>query len=221
MKKILCTLLFLIHGIVLFGQDVFQEELFSTNLVLKYRNEIGLSSEQVTNVKKIYDDHIHQFTTIKWDLDTEHVDLKKLLAFAKVNEKNTLSKMKKILELEDKLKEIKLIMLIKIKNQLSSVQQGKLRELRTDKDIKEVDLITFIGKNPNLLVLNGNGSKTKLASPLYILKDKTGTKEISATYFQNFDHNKIESISVFKDKNAIKKYGEKSKNGVVVITLKE
>ena len=68
-----------------------------------------------------------------------------------------------------------------------------------------------------------NTAKTELPNlnssekPLFILDDV----EISYEEMQKIDPNTIKSINVFKDKNAIEKYGEKGKNGVVVITIKE
>lgn len=53
--------------------------------------------------------------------------------------------------------------------------------------------------------------------PLYILDGK----EISKDEMQKIDPNTIKSIEVFKDEKAIEKYGEKGKNGVLVITIKE
>ncbi len=52
--------------------------------------------------------------------------------------------------------------------------------------------------------------------PLYILDGKV----ITATQAKAIDANTIESVDVLKGDDAIKKYGEKGKNGVVVITLK-
>lgn len=54
-------------------------------------------------------------------------------------------------------------------------------------------------------------------NPLFLLDDV----EISYEEMQKIETNTIKSIEVFKDENAIKKYGEKGKNGVVVITKKE
>jgi len=52
---------------------------------------------------------------------------------------------------------------------------------------------------------------------LYIL-DK---KEITAKEMESIDPNSIKAINVLKSEAAIEIYGEKGKNGVVVITLKE
>jgi N-acetylmuramoyl-L-alanine amidase len=52
--------------------------------------------------------------------------------------------------------------------------------------------------------------------PLYILNGKN----ITAEQAKAIDANTIESVNVLKGDDAIKKYGEKGKNGVVVIALK-
>jgi TonB family protein len=53
--------------------------------------------------------------------------------------------------------------------------------------------------------------------PLYILDGK----EITNTQLQEFNPNEIESLTVLKDASATKIYGEKAKNGVILITSKK
>jgi TonB-dependent SusC/RagA subfamily outer membrane receptor len=70
--------------------------------------------------------------------------------------------------------------------------------------------------------VNASSGKTiiglkKNPPPLYILEGK----EISEEEMKLIDPDKIESISVLKDKSAETIYGEKGKNGVIVITLKK
>jgi TonB-dependent SusC/RagA subfamily outer membrane receptor len=76
----------------------------------------------------------------------------------------------------------------------------------------------------NIITRNVDGSNKKMVltvpkspPPLYILN---GT-EISEEEMKLIDPNKIESIDVLKDKSAEAIYGEKGKNGVIVITLKK
>ncbi len=71
--------------------------------------------------------------------------------------------------------------------------------------------------------LNNPGSgenvmiKTKEKEPLYILDGK----EISKTEMQQKLANSIESVRVLKDKEATDLYGDKGKNGVVIVTSKK
>ena len=46
-------------------------------------------------------------------------------------------------------------------------------------------------------------------------------KEISYDQFQSIDPKTIESMEVLKDKTAIEKYGDKAKNGVIIVNLKK
>jgi TonB-dependent SusC/RagA subfamily outer membrane receptor len=57
----------------------------------------------------------------------------------------------------------------------------------------------------------------KEAHPLIIVDGK----EVNAKVMKAIDTKAIESVSVLKDKSAIALYGEKGKNGVVIITLKD
>ena len=220
MKKLIITLFLITNGIYLFAQDTFQKELFSTNLVLKYRSDIDLSDQKIVNVKKTHSDHISEFNSIKWDLDAELVVLNKLLSSYKVDETSSLAQMEKVMELEDKLKRIRLKMLIKIKNELNKSQQKKLKELRTDKDIESLDLIIPIDITKRIII-RGTGDKSKKNSPLFIIIDKKGERKIPVGSVESLDQSKIKSIEVLKNTNAIKKYGAEGKNGVVIIHIKE
>lgn len=57
----------------------------------------------------------------------------------------------------------------------------------------------------------------KGAQPIIIVDGK----EVNAKLMKAIDTKAIESVSVLKDKSAIALYGEKGKNGVIVITLKD
>jgi hypothetical protein len=58
--------------------------------------------------------------------------------------------------------------------------------------------------------------KLKQDKPLYIVDGKEATEDI----LKKLKPDDIESITVLKDKNAIKKYGDKGKNGVIEVSLK-
>ena len=218
MKKWLVLLFFLSGSLLTFAQDAFQEELFSADVALKYRSEIGLSSEQVDAIKKIHTDHITEFNSIKWDLDAELVALNKLLRSARVDKKATMAQMEKVITLEDELKRIRLGMLISIKNELKESQQKQLKTLRTSSDMRGMNLITPINENPRVL-LKVDGAKTQGDQPLYIIKDKNGERRV--TQIDHIDPNTIESVNVLKGETATTIYGKDGKNGVVIIQLKD
>ncbi|TKK67488.1 hypothetical protein FC093_14455 [Ilyomonas limi] len=62
------------------------------------------------------------------------------------------------------------------------------------------------------VVITDTSGKT----PLYFVDGK----EVSAVELEKIDKSKIESINVLKGSGAIKQYGERGKNGVVIINLK-
>lgn len=205
------------------AQGTFQTELFSAEAILKYRTELGLSDAQVKNIKKIYNDNISIFNSTKWDLDAAQVELDKLIAKSKVDEKEALEKMSEITNLEQKLKIQRLKMLVKIKNELTAEQQTTLKTLRKDDDISVFKLTTPISEDPRI-VLRGNSSKDG-KSPMYIIIDKKGEKKFLNGEIQGeikeLSPDNIESVKVIKGKAATSKYGKDGKNGVIVIKLKE
>ena len=77
--------------------------------------------------------------------------------------------------------------------------------IKTDTDLNQDDLV-FLNQK-----LNNPDSK-----PLIIKDDK----EITNKEIQDVLKDSIKSISILKDKSAIAKYGEKGKNGVIIITTK-
>ncbi|HLO81853.1 MAG TPA: N-acetylmuramoyl-L-alanine amidase [Chitinophagaceae bacterium] len=77
--------------------------------------------------------------------------------------------------------------------------------------------ITTKSNTTTATTITVQGLKKGSPPPLYMLEGK----EISEEEMKLIDPEKIESISVLKDKSAETLYGDKGKNGVIVITLKK
>nr|WP_238426114.1 TonB-dependent receptor plug domain-containing protein [Capnocytophaga genosp. AHN8471] len=59
------------------------------------------------------------------------------------------------------------------------------------------------------------------AFPLVVVNDvEFSDPEVAKLFMNNINPKRVESIVVLKDKKATEKYGEKAKNGVVLVTLK-
>ncbi|UZD35311.1 TonB-dependent receptor plug domain-containing protein [Capnocytophaga ochracea] len=59
------------------------------------------------------------------------------------------------------------------------------------------------------------------AFPLVVVNDvEFSDSEVGKLFMNNINPKKIETIVVLKDKKATEKYGEKAKNGVILVTLK-
>lgn len=220
MKLLLPLLLAFVVSCSLTAQDIFKQELFATDLIMKYRTDIGLSDAQTATIKKAYSAQIGDFNSLKWDLDAAQNDLGKLLAAAKVDRSAALAQMNKVTSLEEKLKQIRLGMLVDIKNVLSQEQQQQLKKLRTSADMDTPTFhIAAVNENPRV-VLKINGDDDKGIQPHIILIDAAG-KESVVDSMNELAPDDIASVNVLKGEAAIKKYGDKGKNGVVVITMKK
>lgn len=90
---------------------------------------------------------------------------------------------------------------------------------RTTESMKVIDKVEV----PNLLsemVVVGYGKTDEATSKQHPLVVVDG-KVVDYSYLKSVDSHAIEHIEVLKDKSATDKYGEKAKNGVIVITTKK
>lgn len=87
------------------------------------------------------------------------------------------------------------------------------------KTFSDVEVVGYSDAKPTegIKIKITNTTSSNGEDPIYILDGKEITKE----ELQKLDPNKIESISVFKDKKATDLYGDKGKHGVVEITSKD
>ncbi len=135
--KFAISLLLLAFGLGISAQNAFQQELFSTDLVMKYRNDIELSDAQADKVKKVHSGQIEAFNNAKWDLDGALSKLNKQLAETKINEAGAMAQMDKVLKLEESLKRMRLSLMVKEKNMLTAKQQSQLKDLRSNDDLSK------------------------------------------------------------------------------------
>ncbi len=84
--------------------------------------------------------------------------------------------------------------------------------IETDNGMFITEEGSIVAHNPTRVQLQGNTSKYIV----YIVDNK----EMSSNDFRKIDPQNIESISVLKDQKTIEKYGDKAKDGVLVITTK-
>lgn len=255
------------------AQDMFQEYLYSADIVMKNRDKISLSDAQADKIKKIHSTNAADFSTLKWDLDAETAKLKKLLAQIKPDPTSVSKQMDLVLNLENQLKKKQLSTLVAIKNELTENQINDLSKTkvlgrvtsweyapsgasptlgatgttyRIGKDLygtnsegkgstatsvngsRVAGVVVQEGKSPTASSVNGSGKSTVYiqtspsspgTTPLYYLKTKDGLKEFSS--FENINPDDIQSIEVLKDETAQVRFGEKGKNGVIIITLKD
>ena len=81
------------------------------------------------------------------------------------------------------------------------------------KDGEKEDIIAIQNENSNNIFISGDSDK----KPLFIVDGK----EIDSDKIQDINPKNIESVTVLKDKSAMEKYGDKGKNGVVIIKTRK
>jgi TonB-dependent SusC/RagA subfamily outer membrane receptor len=249
MKNLLLIALLLSSSLT-FAQDIFQKNLYSADLVMKNREKLELTDAQSAKIKKIHADNAGEFSTLKWDLDAANSKLKKMLEESKVDQTAVNKQMDEVLRLENLLKKKQLNTLVGIKNELTESQQKQLEYLNpvislgsgmfgnlnsSQSNSSNINVVTGTASNgggsvfswnrdkvvagpstysPSIKFLVENGNQEN--APLYIVNG-----EIHKTNLNDINPKDIESINVLKDKAATEAYGDKGKNGVIIITLKK
>jgi TonB-dependent SusC/RagA subfamily outer membrane receptor len=246
MKSLFVTALFLLSSLTM-AQDIFKKNLYSADQIMEAREKINLTEAQATKIKKIHAENAGEFSTLKWDLDATNTELEKLLEQRPIDQTKVLTVLDMILKYEAQLKRKQLSTLVAIKNELTEEQIEKLGEptrlygfrssgsggassmlgvssLRSGQKVVigyPSSSSTFSTTSPSSkvdIVVAGSEDGNQ---PLFVIKSDDGTIEKSSMEQLDINPKDIESINVLKDKGATSLYGEKGKNGVIIITLKK
>ena len=110
-------------------EDPLRDILFPPEAVMQHQQAVGLSDEQKNNLKVEVRQAQLKFTELQWTLQDEMERLVSLLKQSKVDEKSAASELDKVLAAERETKRAQLMLLIRIKNNLTQAQQTQLREL--------------------------------------------------------------------------------------------
>jgi Spy/CpxP family protein refolding chaperone len=139
MKSLTLVLLILFNGVI-FAQspasaapDEIAQNLFAPDLVLKYRQDIGLDDAQSQALKELVQQAQGRFVGLQWDMQSEAGKLAQLLHAPKIDEAAALAQVDKVLAMEREIKKAQISLLVRIKNLLTPAQQQKLLDLRGQK----------------------------------------------------------------------------------------
>ena len=86
------------------------------------------------------------------------------------------------------------------------------------KESGKTETVQKIDENAPLTVAN---QAMPIPEPLYVLSEGGMTRELSIADIEKLNITQIASIEVITDEELIREYGEKGKNGVLIISLKE
>jgi len=106
-----------------------EQNFFPPELIMQHQNAIGLTAEQRTAIREEMQKMMAQFTDLQWQQSAETEALATLVAKEKPDEKEVLTQLDKLLNVENQIKRLHTGLLIRIKNTLTPEQQAKLREL--------------------------------------------------------------------------------------------
>jgi Spy/CpxP family protein refolding chaperone len=110
--------------------DELSQNLYPPELVVKFRQDIGLDDRQSKALKELVQQAQSHFLDLQWDLQTETGKLARLLRAPRVDETAAIGQVERVLGEEQEVKKAQLTLLIRIKNLLTVEQQQKLSALR-------------------------------------------------------------------------------------------
>lgn len=215
---------------------MFLENLYPAELVLQNSFAISLTDQQEDKIKNIHNLHSSEIRKIQWDLDDANVNLNAMLKDDILNPDAISRQWEIVLGLENSLKKKQILTLVALKNELNETQQKELQEMKGVSNVQQYDITNKPLTIGPTTILNGTVKKTtteantnpnvKLRlseysdiSPLVLISTKEGMVQVDD--FDKIKPEDIQSLEVLKDKWATDKYGEKGKNGIVIITLKK
>ena len=112
------------------SDDPIAAQLFPPELVMQYHQEINLSPDQSKALKDEIQKAQAKFLDMQWDMQSEQEKLVLLLKAHPIDENAVLAQVDKVLDREREIKKTQILLLVRIKNQLTPAQQNKLNELR-------------------------------------------------------------------------------------------
>lgn len=215
--KTVFVLLLVLSAEITHAQDLFQNHLYSADLVMSHRDKINLTDQQATTIKEIHSKNAGEFSTLKWDLEEATSTLNELMDRSKVSVEAVEKQMDRVLSLENQLKKLQLTTLVAIKNELTEQQQQRLNGFKPGGvSVVGYGATNIAGKNQTVRIVDTNSGKEK---PLFFIIEDGKTKRVDD--LNAISPDSIESIEVLKGESATKVYGKDGVNGVVVITLKK
>jgi len=112
------------------GSPSFMMELYPPELIMRNQTELGLSDSQKQAILNASRDTRNAIDPIQWELQSEQEKLTALVSADVVDETALLAQAEIVMDLEKRLKKQHLLLLVKIKNQLTPEQQQQAKSLR-------------------------------------------------------------------------------------------
>jgi Spy/CpxP family protein refolding chaperone len=109
--------------------DPIRDALFPPEVVMQNQQALGLSEEQKNFLRNEVRTAQPRFTEMQWKLQDDMDRLAALLKLPKIDENQVAAQLDKVLNGEREIKHAQLMLLVRIKNNLTAEQQTRLRDL--------------------------------------------------------------------------------------------
>jgi Spy/CpxP family protein refolding chaperone len=110
--------------------DRLEKALFDPQLVLKHARDIGLTSQQRSTIMDAIKKIQVELVPLQLDMAEPALEMVEMLEEQTVDEAAAVAKADKVLKIENEVKKMQMMLLIRIKNALTKEQQSRLRVLR-------------------------------------------------------------------------------------------
>jgi Spy/CpxP family protein refolding chaperone len=107
-----------------------EKHFFAPELIMQHQHAIGLTANQQAAIRSEMQQSMAQFTDLQWRESAQVESLTGILKQDQPNEKEALTELDKLLDLENQIKRLRTAMLIRIKSLLTPEQQAQLRGLK-------------------------------------------------------------------------------------------
>ena len=110
--------------------DPLGDVMFPPDMIMGHARELGLTDEQKTFMRGEIQKTTTRFLELQWQLQDAMEALHQTMKSNSVDEQQALSQLDKVLDTERQIKRLHFSLGIRLKNQLTAEQQGKLRGMR-------------------------------------------------------------------------------------------
>ena len=112
------------------GPDLMAENFFPPELIMQNQKALKLTSEQQTAIREEMQKTMAKFTDLQWQQSAEGEALAELLQQERVDEKQALAQLDKLLTIESDVKRLHFGAMVRVRNILTTEQRAQLRELK-------------------------------------------------------------------------------------------
>jgi len=102
--------------------DVFKGKLFAPNIILEHRDDLDLSKQQFTDIRKAVVEVQANVAEYEWDMAEAYQDVMAELDKSPISEEQVLEHVGTVLRAENEVKKLQVAMLVQLKNLLTDEQ---------------------------------------------------------------------------------------------------